>query len=284
MSFQDRGYYQNEGGGYGGGGYGLFAGMPSPSPMVKRLLVINIGIFALQFLTIDILRLFPRDAFERLFAATGTPGLTAVQVWRLLTFQFLHANFIHLLFNMLGLFFLGPVLERSWGSRSFIKMYLISGAVGGALYTASNYFGKFHGYLVGASGGVLALLVACAILFPHFRVILVIFPVPIRFAAVLFTIMYLVNVAQAGPNAGGDLCHLGGMVTGLFWVLGRPWAERLRRRHKTVFQQRRQIMEVQEEIEVDRILAKVHQQGIHSLTEKEKEVLRAATEKQKRIM
>jgi hypothetical protein len=128
----------------------------------------------------------------------------------------------------------------------------------------------------------LGLLVACAILFPQFRVILFIFPVPIRFAAVLFTVMYLLNVTQAGPNAGGDLCHLGGMVTGFFWVLGRPLWLRWTTRRGAWQQQRHANRDIQHAIEVDRILAKVHQQGIHSLTPQEKDILRQATEKQKR--
>jgi membrane associated rhomboid family serine protease len=272
MSFQDRQYYQQESGGSGFGGPtgGMRFGMPRPSVAVKWLLIINIVVFVLQSLG--------GGRVEMLFAAGATPASHIWQVWRLITFQFLHGDPFHLLFNMLGLYFLGPVLERSWGTKKFLTFYLISGTVGGLLYVAADALNILGGgTLIGASGGVLALLVACAILYPQFQVILFVFPVPIRFAAILFTGMYLLNVISKGFNAGGDLCHLGGMATGLVWVMGKGWLGRL----KEKLSQRSSVhnVETQQSLqyEVDRILAKVHNHGIHSLSDKEKQILQEAT-------
>ena len=274
LGFQDRPYYRQPPDHRGHGGPTI--GLPRVSPVVKYLLIINIAVFVCQFIF--------RGWLEEFFAATGTPPVAAFQLWRLITFQFLHSTALlrHILFNMLGLFFLGPILERSWGSKRFLTFYLISGAVGGAVYVLAALFGAFGGHLIGASGGVLALLVACAVLFPHFRVILLIFPVPIRFAAVLFTALYAFNVLRDGFNAGGDLCHLGGMATGFIWVMARPYLTRARQTHHTAARQRHHQSLAALQAEVDRILAKVHQQGIQSLTPREKETLRQATEQQKR--
>jgi len=250
-------------------------GLPRPTTVVKYLLIINIAVFLLQIIFSQRLEIW--------FAAMGTQPL---QVWRLITFQFLHAasNPFHLLFNMIGLYFLGPILERTWGGRKFLTFYLLCGAVGGFLFVAASNLDLLDRkmILVGASGGVLGLLVACAVLFPQITVILVLFPVPIRAAAILLTAVYFLIVITSGPNAGGHLCHLGGMATGLVWVMGRGhfaalWQKRRRGAYRRKMEQEEQI-----QYEVDRILAKVHEQGIQSLTRREKEILRRATERHKR--
>ncbi|MCF7956854.1 MAG: rhomboid family intramembrane serine protease, partial [Phycisphaerae bacterium] len=188
-----------------------------------------------------------------------------------------------LLFNMIGLYFLGPALERSWGTKRFLTFYLTCGLVGGLLFvitSALNLLGG--GLLIGASGGVLGLLVACAILFPQFVVILLFFPVPIRFAAVLFTFVYLLSVLGGEGNAGGDLCHLGGMATGFIWVMGRPYFQSLLGKSTASAIDRKQLNDQELQYDIDRILAKVHQQGIQSLTRKEKQILQKATDQQRR--
>ncbi|MBN2064300.1 MAG: rhomboid family intramembrane serine protease [Sedimentisphaerales bacterium] len=293
MSFQDRNYYGGGQGGMGGpfgGGSRLSFGLPSWTPMVKLLIIINVVVFVIQHvLGPNLMALVPgelticRNAVDAWFSVIGFKLIYAIQLWRIITFQFLHADMMHLLFNMLGLFFLGPVLERSWGSRHLLFFYLTCGAVGGMLYNIASLVGFLgFGTLVGASGGVLGLMVACAILFPQFQVILFIFPVPIRFACVLFTVMYVVNVLQQGRNAGGDLCHLGGMATGFAWIMWRPlWQKKVSAIKEGAFQAKQQ-EQVNLEYEVDRILAKVHSQGIHSLTSREKQILQQATENQKR--
>lgn len=276
MGFQDRPYYREpQPSGPGGFGRPTFS-LPRLTPMVKYLLIANFAIYILQ-----IIGWRRETAFiEEWFAAVSWKPW---QIWRLITFQFLHAGTIHILFNMLGLFFLGPTLERSWGSKKFLTFYLLCGAVGGALFLIGSHLSMFFGnILVGASGGVLGLLVACAILFPHFVVLLLFFPVPIRFAAVLFTGVYILSVISGVGNAGGDLCHLGGMATAFVWIMSRPYFAKWKMKHQEGAYQRKLENQQQLQYEVDRILAKVHEQGIQSLTRKEKQILQDATEHQKR--
>jgi len=271
VSFQDRQYYQ-EPYGMGGGRMGGF-GLPRPSPMVKYLLIANCVIFLLQ--------LAFRGKLETLFAATVYHPF---QVWRLITFQFLHdtGTPFHLLFNMIGLYFLGPLLERSWGAKRFITFYLTCGLVGGLLFVVFTSIGWLSGeYIIGASGGILGMLAACAVLFPQVTVILILFPVPIRLAAILLCVVYMLSVLTNMANAGGDLCHLGGMATGFVWV-GRPYIKAwLSRLSATSYQKKSKKREMLQ-YELDRILAKVHEQGIQSLSGKEKKILQQATEEQKR--
>ncbi len=248
-------------------------GMPSLTPVVKWLLIINTVIFLLS-LSVPV-----HDFFEKWFSVwPDSPG-AMLQVWRLVTYQFLHANIGHIFFNMLGLFFLGPVLEQNYGSRRFLVFYLGCGIAGGIFYTllTAAHFPDV-GPMVGASGAILGMLAACAILFPHFVVFILVFPVPIRIAAIGFTAVYLVNVLTAGANAGGDAAHLAGMAAGAAYVFSQPLRNMFRLKIKARRWNKNVAAERNLQFEVDRILEKVHQSGIHSLTRKEKTILRKATE------
>ena len=102
--------------------------LPRITPVVKWLLISNIGIF--------ILSQNGRVAtfLEGWFAVDAQSWGTALQPWRIITYQFLHYGVWHIFLNMMALFFLGPPLERHWGSRRFLPFYLICGAAGGPLY------------------------------------------------------------------------------------------------------------------------------------------------------
>ena len=279
MGFQERPYYR-ENQPYRGGGMPHFH-LPKLTPVVKWLLIINVGAFILQIIGQRQASGLMAPFVERWFALLSD---TPFQVWRLVTFQFLHdpGNLLHLFGNMLGLYFLGSAMERHWGPKRFLRFYLTCGAAGGAVFLVfSRLVPSLGGVLIGASGGVLGLLVVVAILFPHWVVFVLLFPVPIRWAAVGFTVLYLFNVMAGGWNAGGDLCHLGGMATGFVWVAGRPYFDAFLRRHRQSSAQRQFQHNRQLQYEVDRILAKVHDHGIQSLTRREKKTLQEATDRER---
>jgi len=180
---------------------------------------------------------------------------------------------------MLGLFFLGPTLERHWDSRKFLIFYLSCGAAGGLFYillVALNFLRAIP--MVGASGAILGLLAACAILFPHFVVFIFLFPVPIRVAAIGLTILYFFFVVTRAENAGGHAAHLAGMAAGAGYVFSQPWRERFKLKTRTGAWERKMAEQRRLQLELDRILQKVHNSGIHSLTSKEKRILKKATE------
>ena len=104
---------------------------------------------------------------------------------------------------------------------------------------------------------------------------------PIRVAAVILTFLYVINLLTLGPNAGGDAAHLAGMAAGAFYVVSRPWRYRLKMKTRASSwkKQKDDIRDLH--VEVDRILAKVHNQGIHSLTSREKRILKEATRTQR---
>jgi membrane associated rhomboid family serine protease len=255
-------------------------GFPKLTPVVKWLLIANLSIYVAVIL-IRPLAVFIYEWFQ----LDITTFARAAQIWRLVSYQFLHSqrDIFHIIVNMIGLYFLGPRLEGFWGSKKFLSFYLGCG-VAGALFYMFLVAIRFlpQGEMVGASGAILGLLAACAILFPQFVVILFIFPVPIRLAAVILTIAYFFFVVIRADNAGGNACHLAGMGAGAAYVLSESWRRNFKEKmtagqrwQKKIAQQRNL------QIELDRILEKVHKSGIHSLTYKEKKILKQATKAEK---
>jgi len=261
-------------------------GLPQLTSVVKAMIAANVVIF---FAGIIIFRkitlvdtpagLVPVNGLDKWFSVFPYSLGAVLQVWRLITYQFLHGSVMHILFNMLGLFFLGPTLEQHWGGRRFLIFYLSCGVAGALFYILLVAVGSLHALpMIGASGAILGMLAACAILFPHFVVFLIVFPVPIRTAAVILTLVYLASLITVGQNAGGDAAHLAGMAAGAAYVVSQRWRETLR--YKLAARLRRNKAATQHSLqaELDQILDKVHREGIHSLTRREKKILKQATD------
>lgn len=253
-------------------------GFPKLTPIVKWLLIINVSIF---FVGIIIKPL--GVLIYHWFQFDTTTLARALQFWRLISYQFLHdpASIGHILFNMLGLYFLGPTLERHWGGGKFLRFYIFCGVAGALLYLFLVAVGFLPvGIMVGASGAILGMLAACAILFPHFVVFLLFFPIPIRVAAVMGTVFYFFVVITKGANAGGEAAHLGGLAAGAIYVFSQSWRTKLKLKMQSGRQGKRINTKHDLRVEVDRILEKVHNSGIQSLTSREKRILKKATQAQ----
>lgn len=250
--------------------------LPQLTPVVKWLLLLNIGIFLLCI----IIKPVGRFVYGW-FCIDSTSFGRYFQLWRLIGYQFLHdpVNPSHLIFNMLGLYFLGPTLERFWQGKKFLGFYLACGAAGGVFYLLLTKIGVTPpGVLVGASGAILGMLAACAILFPQFVVFIIVFPVPIRLAAVMFTLYFVISIFTGLSNAGGDAAHLAGMAVGAGYVYLWPrWKNRYKSVSHTDDWEKKFKAYSELQKEVDRILEKVNTQGISSLTKKEKKILAEAT-------
>ncbi|MBN2019479.1 MAG: rhomboid family intramembrane serine protease [Sedimentisphaerales bacterium] len=252
-------------------------GFPSITPAVKGLLIANVAVYLIGFIASG-----PTQSGQtlliRLFALYPATTALTLQLWRLITYQFLHGGIFHIFFNMLGLFFLGPALERRWGSRKFLTFYLSCGVAGGIFYIILVSIGYLAPLpMIGASGAVLGVFTACAILFPQIVVFLFFFPVPIRVAAILFILYSVVTIFSRGANVGGEACHLAGVAAGAFYVFSQSWRTSLKLRFKAGRWGRSIESERKLRIEVDRILKKVHDHGLHSLTLSEKRALKKAT-------
>jgi len=249
------------------------------TPAVRWILIINCIVFLFTVispffdkLAIELFSVFPKTVFK------------TMQIWRLITYQFLHdtTTLWHILINMLWLIFFGPLLEGLWGSRKFIVFYLICGAAGGFFYPFLVLMGWLPiGTLIGASGAVLGTLAACAIIFPSMRVYFWgIFPIPIILLAAIFAGISILTLLrpEKSANAGGEAAHLAGMAAGAAYVLSGPVLSRLKFRIRSARWRRKMASREKLMMEADRILQKVHESGINSLTRREKKILKEATE------
>ena len=249
--------------------------MPRITPVVKWLLIINIALFIPTVFSQTI-----GDFFYKWFSVFPINISTSLQLWRVITYQFLHADLSHIFWNMLILFFFGPMLERIWGGRKFLIFYLICGAAGGFVYPllAKPGLGLLHsGWLVGASGSILGMLAAGAILFPKAIVLVMfVFPMHLWILAVILAAMSMLTLFS-GENQGGEIAHLAGMATGAIYVLTESWRERMKFKMSSGRWEKKIAEQRNIKAELDRILDKVHKSGIHSLTRKEKKVLKQAT-------
>jgi membrane associated rhomboid family serine protease len=185
------------------------------TPAVKFLIITNVVAYVLNLIVpVMTLRLglSPQAVFEQ-FA-----------LWQPVTYMFLHSTggVGHILFNMLALWMIGTELERTWGTRFFVKYYFITGIGAAATSLLLSPFSDtvYYSVTVGASGAIYGLLLAFGMYFPHRMLILFIFPVPARIAvAILGAIAFL--SALSGPGGGvAHTAHLGGLVVGYLYLKG----------------------------------------------------------------
>jgi len=283
MSWRDRDYARADYDAYGGGG-GIQLGLPKPTPIVLRIMLACVAAFVVTAFT----RAGAGHEYGGYGAWTWQWGSLALppreglwQVWRWITYQYLHGKPSHLLWNMLGLYFFGPPLERLWGPRRFFIFYTGCGIAAGSAFGLMQVLFGFGGYLIGASGCILGCLAACAVLFPHQVILLLFFPLPIRFVAILLAAIYSMNILWAGARA--DAAHLAGMAAGAAWVYYiRRWPTWRVQISKGAWQRKLQQLQADQE-RVDQILDKIRREGMGSLTWRERRFLKQASERRRRF-
>jgi membrane associated rhomboid family serine protease len=139
--------------------------------------------------------------------------------------MFLHAGVFHILFNMLALWMFGAELERTWGTRFFLKFYFVCG-IGAALLTVAFTFLPFAfpralqgANIIGASGAIYGLLLAYAMYFPDRPILMIVFWVPAKICvAILGAIALVTSMSEVGGVA--NVTHLGGLIVGYFYLKG----------------------------------------------------------------
>lgn len=225
-----------------------------------------------------------------------------LEVWRFVTFQFLHFNWVHLLFNMFGLWFVGGLVEQYLGGKRYAAFYLVCGIFGALMYLLLNLMGNLipqhipgvlfndvYTPLIGASAGVFGVLIAAAFIEPR-AIVYVYFAIPMRLRTAVFLLMgvTLVNLFSGSHNAGGEAAHVGGALAGFYFIrhthLLRDFFDIFGNSHRPERVEGRRGVARETapsagpEPAVDRILDKVTAQGLASLTDEEKRILRLASE------
>ena len=156
-------------------------------------------------------------------------------LWQLVTYMFLHGGLFHLLFNMLALWMFGTELERTWGTRYFLKFYFVTGIGAGFLTAVFSLlpFG-FARYLygadiIGASGAIYGLLLAYALYFPDRPIYMYfVFPIPAKIFVSIIGAIALWSSISGVQGGVANATHLGGILVGYFFLKGahiHPGAE-----------------------------------------------------------
>jgi membrane associated rhomboid family serine protease len=213
------------------------------------------------------------------YAPTSYEGWMSLELWRPFTYMLVHGDVRHLLFNMLFLGVAGTMLEPRIGSRAFLRLYVLSGLVGGA----SPLF--HHGSTVGASGAINGVLVALAILMPNVIILFMfLLPMKIKWVVAILLGIDLLNLISRESPLTDSVCHVLGALTG-FWIafmvprVVQPWLDRRRQDRVRREETARITKEVDEERELDRLLEKISREGLPSLTEDERDFLKRVSGK-----
>ena len=268
---------------------------------LTRLIYINLGVF----LVIRILNVF--------FFLSGTPfpfmdwlalpadfRLLASRPWTLITYMFLHFEFLHILFNLLWLYWMGQIFLGYFDQGKLVTIYLLGGIFGGLFYVAGyNSFPAFSqivsdSRLLGASASVIAIVAALAVHAPnHTLHLMFIGPVKMKYIALISILMYVIGISSS--NAGGNLAHLGGAFCGAIYVLqlrrgnnrnkkGNGLFSDLKKvftpKPKVTLSYRKPVDDIeynrqknQDQKRMNEILEKISKSGYDSLSKEEKEIL-----------
>jgi membrane associated rhomboid family serine protease len=245
--------------------------VPSVTPVVKWLLILNIGIFILQTVF--------RGGYVQIFGLVPASVLGEGYLWQLVTYMFLHGNFLHILFNMLFLWMMGSELERHWGGREFLKYYLITGSGAGLINVLVQPSSSVP--TIGASGAIFGLIIAFAMAFPE-RELLLYFVIRIKAKhfAVLVGLLELLALFLMPGAPIARFAHLGGLVVGFIYLKrSRVTGAILKRasgvqdKLADVAERREQERQTRLRDEINRILDKINNEGMHTLTDRERRFL-----------
>lgn len=244
------------------------------------------------------------EGFDRMFELS-IEAIQSGRIWTLLTYSLLHStgNLLHIIGNLLGLYFLGRELLPLLGSRRFLNLYGLAVFVGGLFWVATNW--TYGGSVIGASAGVVSLLIFYACLQPNQPITLLLFfilPVTLKpkwialtvLAVDLFGFFFFEVMGSNSPLGFAHSAHLGGMAAGWMFfrfVHQRDWENPDRAESGGIelprwFRRAKKTPEIAQpaykvnlpsrenlKAEVDRILDKINSEGFGALTPEEKRLL-----------
>lgn len=302
---------------------GLFNNLKSeinkPDNALVKLILLNSVVFlALLLLRITFTLLNQASVYQWVLDLLRVPAALpelARKPWTILTYFFAHEDIFHILFNMLFLYWFGRLIDEYLGTRRMVALYILGGLAGALtyilVYNISPYFQGVVGTsrMLGASAAVYAVTVGAATLLPNYTFsLLLLGPVKIKYIALFYIILSLAQ--SIGPNAGGNLAHLGGALLGYFFIkmlqtgndLGKPiyaignaWQRLFRKKPdiRVTYSARTvqrnagyakpanpgKSVEMPDQDEVDSILDKISQSGYESLSKEEKQKLFRASQR-----
>lgn len=269
---------------------------------LTRLIYINIGVFlVIRIINVFFFLLNQDFSLISWLALPADISQLVYKPWTLITYMFLHFDFLHILFNILWLYWLGKLFLFYFNEKQLIGVYLLGGIVGGIFFLAAyNLFPAFvnqvpFSQLLGASASVIAIVIAVAMWAPNHTInLLFVGPIKMKYIALVAVAMYVIGIASS--NAGGNLAHIGGAAFGLLFVLQYRKNNDLTKGVSSLLDKGAKLFKPKQKIkitykgkasddieynrqqnlkqeEVNRVLEKISKSGYDSLTKEEKELL-----------
>lgn len=270
---------------------------------LTRLIYINLGLFlVVKIIAVFFILFNHASPLAWWLSVPSDTTLLLSRFWTPVTYMFLHTGFLHLLFNVLGLYWFGKLFLYRFEGDKLVSVYLLGG-LSGALFFLLGYnlfpaLKESQGFLLGASGSIFAVITAIAVYDPQREIhLFFIGRFPMKYVALFYIILSIIGLSASNP--GGNLAHLGGAAWGWLYIrrlqrgqdLGSGIAPLLgkiaawfkpRERMKVTFRQEQppprndyeyNRQQNAEQEEINRILEKIAQSGYDSLTKREKEIL-----------
>lgn len=269
---------------------------------LTRLIYINIGVFlVIRIINVFFFLLNQDFSLISWLALPADISQLVYKPWTLITYMFLHFDFLHILFNILWLYWLGKLFLFYFNEKQLIGVYLLGGIAGGIFFLAAyNLFPAFanqvpFSQLLGASASVIAIVIAVAMWAPNHTInLLFVGPIKMKYIALVAVAMYVIGIASS--NAGGNLAHIGGAAFGLLFVLQYRKNNDLTKGVSSLLDKGAKLFKPKQKIkitykgkasddieynrqqnlkqeEVNRVLEKISKSGYDSLTKEEKELL-----------
>jgi membrane associated rhomboid family serine protease len=262
----------------GGGGLA----MPGMTPVVRWLLIANGALFLLFAI---LLNRFPgiRPLYEVLALSPGQwrDWFPLVPLWQLLTYGFLHdwQSAMHVFYNLLGLYFFGTLLEGLIGSRRFLWVYLVALVLGGLTQLAVAFVAGDATPTVGASGGVLCVILAAAVMRPDARVIFIFVPMTLRTLAILMVALDVLPILMGSRGGTAHWVHIAGAAWGFLaarkrWVWLDPLEVLANSRERSA-----RVAAEKDAERLDRLLRQISENGIQSLSRRDRQFLKRVSER-----
>ncbi|MBU3661618.1 MAG: rhomboid family intramembrane serine protease [Bacteroidetes bacterium] len=269
---------------------------------IVRIILINVLVFILVAFLQLLGFLFQANLTSSLLSWLSVPASLVkllYQPWSLITYMFLHTGIFHILFNMLWLYWIGQLFQQYLGNTKTYQAYFLGGIFGAIIYILSyNFFPVFQGQAevataVGASAGVLSIVVATATLLPDYSIsLLFIGAIRLKYIALFSVLMDLISIPQGNP--GGHIAHLGGAAFGFIFIKliynksstsnyldrffewfsnGFQSSPKLKVKYKATTKTNSSQVGKPSQEEIDAILDKINRGGYENLSKKEKEIL-----------
>lgn len=267
------------------------------SSTLMKIVWINVAIFVLLRLAAIMCVFSGRPDYIDVILAQvelpSSPILFLSRPWTIVTYMFAQYDLLHVVFNMLWLYWFGTMFMMTGSSHRLLTLYICGGLAGAVLfivgYMVLPMFHSSYGLLIGSSASVIAIVTAVAILMPHFKMyLLLIGSVSVKWIAFVTIILVLIGVT--GSNAGGEIAHIGGVMAGACYAL---WVKK--GYNLTLRRARRQAapgsathsadpgsqsgLTPDEHARLDAILDKIKKSGYSSLTSDERDCLFSVSRK-----